>query len=151
LSYPSNPLLLAQLFHGDISSDRAIEHQNGSALCPMPYALCPLPNSDDFGADLYGKVSRKETFLTVPGVCFVLHFSALLFFTAQSSARCYHPSASPVLYPEDREDPSNPPLQSSNEFQFFVLPRFFSPVLLLKNGMERPANQREPFSVLAVF
>jgi hypothetical protein len=33
---------------------------------------------------------------------------------------------------------------SSNEFEFFVLPRFFSPVLLLKNGMERPANHRNP-------
>jgi hypothetical protein len=85
------------------------------------------------------------------GVRFVLHFSALFFFTAQCSGRCYHPSASPVLYPEDQEDPSNPPLQSSNEFQFFVLLRFFSPVLLLKNGKERTANHREPISVLAVF
>jgi hypothetical protein len=90
------------------------------------------------------KVPRKVTFLTVPGVRFVLHFSALLFFTAQCSGRCYHHNASAVLYPEDREDPSNSPLQSSNEFQFFVLSRFFSPVLLLKNGMERSANQREP-------
>jgi hypothetical protein len=89
--------------------------------------------------------------VTVLGVSFVLQFSALIFFTAQSSACCHHPSASPVLYPEDWEDPSKPSLPSSNEFQFFVLPRFFSPVLLLKNGMERPVNPREPISVLAVF
>jgi hypothetical protein len=134
--------LFAQLFSRKGSSPQAVEHQKW---------LCHLRNSDDFGANLCGKVSRKVTFLTVPRVRFVLHFSALLFFTAQSSARCYHPSASPVLYPEDWEDPSNPPLRSSNEFQFFVLPRFFSSVLLLKNGKERSANQREPISVLAVF
>jgi hypothetical protein len=135
-------LLLSQLFSRDGLSDQGIEHQ---------IWLCHLRNSDDFGANLSGKMSRKVTLSTVPGVRFVLHFSALVFFTAQSSGRCYHPSVSAVLYPEDWEDPSNPPLPSSNEFQFFVLSRFFSPILLLKNGMERTANQREPISVLAVF
>jgi hypothetical protein len=91
---------------------------------------------------------KEVTFSTVPGVGFVLHFSALFFFASQSSARCYHPSTSPVLYPEDRKDPSNPPLPSSNEFQFLVLPRLFSPVLLLRNGMERSANHLSPAGFL---
>jgi hypothetical protein len=123
-------------------SDQAIEHQT---------KLCHLPNSNSFGANLYSKVSRKVTFSTVPGVNFVLHFSVLLFFTLQCYDCCYHLSASSVLYPEAWEDPSNPPLPSSNEFQFFVLPHFFSSGLLLKNGKERFANHREPISVLAVF
>jgi hypothetical protein len=135
-------LLLSQLFSRNGLSHPASERQKW---------LCHLRNSDDFGANLCGKASRKVTFWTVPGVSFVLHFSALFFFTAQSSALCYHPSASPVLYSEDGEDPSNPPLLSSNEFQFFVLPRFFSPVLLLKNEKERSANQRKPISVLRFF
>jgi hypothetical protein len=71
-------------------------------------------------------------------------------FTAQSFALGYHPGASPVLCPEDREDLSNPSLPSSSEFQFFA-PRFFLSILPLKNGMKRSANQGKPISVLAVF
>jgi hypothetical protein len=78
-------------------------------------------HNDNFDAYPHGKVSRKVTFSAAPRVSFVLQFSALFFFTPQSYARCYHPNASLVLYPEDREDASNPRLLSSNEFQFSVL------------------------------
>jgi hypothetical protein len=134
-------LLLAQFFSRDDSSNQVIEHQTW---------LCPLPNSYDFGACLCGKAFRKVTFSTVPGVSFVLQFFALLFFTAQSSGRCYHPSASPVLYPEDREDPFSPPFPSLTVFQFFCAFGFFSAVLLLKIEMEWDGNQRKRISVLAV-
>jgi hypothetical protein len=96
--------------------------------------------------------SIKETdFFDRPGVNCFLQFSALVFFTSQSFARCYHPRASPVISPEDWEDPSNPLLSSSNEFQFFRTHGFFSPVLLLKNEMECSGNQRKRISVLRFF
>jgi hypothetical protein len=132
LSYPPNPLLLSQLFSRNGLSHPAIEHQ---------IWLCHLPNTDDFGANLCGKASRKVTFSTVPGVSFVFHFSALFFFTAQSSARCYHPSASPVLYPEDGEDPSNPPLRHRMNFSFLCCPVSFHPFCCSKMKRKgRPTN-----------
>jgi hypothetical protein len=94
---------------------------------------------------------KKSDFFNPSWGQFCSSISALFFFTVQCYGLCYRPSASAVLYPEDLEDPSNPPFPSSNEFQLFVLPRFFSPVLVLKNGMERSANQRKSISVLAVF
>jgi hypothetical protein len=95
--------VLAQFFSRDDSSNQVIEHQTW---------LYPLPNSGDFGAHLCGKMPRKVSFLTVAGVTFVLQFSALLFFTSQSSARCCHRRTSPVLSPEDLKDPSNSPFPS---------------------------------------
>jgi hypothetical protein len=123
LELSTKPLLLAQLFSRNGLYNQAIKHQIG---------LCHFPNYDDFGADLCGKVSRKVTFSTVPGVNFVLQFYALLFFISQWYSRCYHPRASPVLYPEDWEDPESPPLPSLNEIQFFRTFRFFSPFFCSK-------------------
>jgi hypothetical protein len=100
-------------------------------------------HDDNFDAPPYGKVSRKMTFSVVPGVSFVLQFSALFLFTPQSYARCYHPSASLVLYPEDREDTSNPRLLLSNEFQFCGLSvcfRRFSSSTMKSNGRGTNVN-----------
>jgi hypothetical protein len=91
------------------------------------------------------------TFLTVPGVSFVLQFSALLFFTAQSSALCYHPSARPVLYPEDWEDPSNPPSNRRMNFRFLCCPLLLArSVAQKRNGKVRqpPGTHLNPAGFL---
>jgi hypothetical protein len=55
-----------------------------------------------------------------------------LFFASQFDGHSYWIRPSPVLYPEDREDPSKLPFPSSKQFHIFRPFHFFSRFLLTK-------------------
>jgi hypothetical protein len=83
----------------------------------------------------------ESDFSAFPHSHFVLLFLRCFFTAAFCAIRdCAGNSA--VLSPEDRADPSKPPLQPWNEFQFYCTARFFSSTLLLSIEMERYGKEQ---------